>query len=235
MKNVNFGLILLGVGAVLCLLFIPNQLLQGAAVATIVFTGLFAALLKHLQDEAGLQREILKAEQQQRFLVGASSHMATTAFNKHVEFCEAYVKEVHLTLGTLFQQGATPDALNHDAALAKIRRDYIVWLTPAIEAKLDVFQDALREVGIAAGYVQSMSGGPIAAEDGPYHMQQIHKMHKREREVIGLDTWNGETLTKEAAVSTVITRLRDILETTALTELRSSIVRKAMEKVEQAT
>lgn len=231
MKKANIGLILLGAAGV-GVLFIPNDFIKGAGVVTIVGTALVAALLKHLQDEAAFQRDILKAEQQQRFLIGASSHMATAAFDKHVEFCEAYVKEVHRTLGTLFEKGATEDALRHVASLAEIRRHYVLWLTPAIESKLDVFECALGDLGGAAGYVAAMGGRPIDPKDGEYHMQQIHKMHRRLREVMGMESFQGETLSKDAAASTAIGVLREILDTSALTELRSSIVKKAQEEVD---
>uniref|UniRef100_UPI00356A2641 hypothetical protein n=1 Tax=Pontibacterium sp. TaxID=2036026 RepID=UPI00356A2641 len=48
--------------------------------------GLFAALFQLLRDNAAHERAVELQSSQQLFNLGATSHMANTVFDKHVEF-----------------------------------------------------------------------------------------------------------------------------------------------------
>ncbi len=86
--------------------------LIGSAIAAPAAVG----LTKFLSDrsierqKARQSRELL--ETQNVFSVGATSHMATVAFDKHVGFCEEYLEEVYKALSTLIQHGATEEPLD---------------------------------------------------------------------------------------------------------------------------
>ena len=54
--------------------------------------------------------EIEMEEAKNRFTVGAASHMANVAFDKHVQFCEAYSGEMFSALTTLFARGPHAEA-----------------------------------------------------------------------------------------------------------------------------
>src|SRR5437762_1785859 len=93
---------------VLLLVFLGSALITAAVPAYSVFQAisavpalgaLFAALFQVFRDQAAFERQLLLQQQQQAFNLGAASHMASKAFDKHSEFCEKYMAEVHLTVG----------------------------------------------------------------------------------------------------------------------------------------
>jgi hypothetical protein len=80
-----------------------------------IASGLLVWLIKALVGQS-LSRDIetFKAELQKvhadqleeaknRFTVGATSHMANVAFDKHVQFCEEYVEQVFKVMENLFR------------------------------------------------------------------------------------------------------------------------------------
>ena len=78
---------------------------------------LVATLVQILRDQAAYERAMLVLVAQNRFSLGASSHMANVAFDKHVQFSEEYAEEVYKALGTLFRKGPTPEVLQHTGTL----------------------------------------------------------------------------------------------------------------------
>lgn len=151
--------------------------------------------------------------------MGAMSHMANRAFDKHVEFCEAYLAEAQETIGTLFAEGATPRALEHSYSLYRVQQKYRMWLTPKIEAELEKFERAIRTIGANARLVRESPGEARQAD--------IQEMHKVFAEVMGFKDWRGEQLSRESSQAMLISRLRNILGTEELTEMRMKIAAKA--------
>lgn len=186
---------------------------------------LVGALWQVLRDQAAHERQLLLQDSQNRFSIGATSHMAAVAFDKHVQFCEEYVAEVHKTLHTLFREGPTEQVFPHTAALYTIQQKYSVWLTQKIEFNLEQFEGALRKIGANDIYLKTAGG----AED---RQQRIAEMYKTFADVMGKERmgakWKGEKLSEELAVSMVIRRLRAILGTEELTQMRSAFVTKAL-------
>ena len=128
--------------------------------------------------------------------------MANVAFDKHVQFSEEYVQEVHKALVTLFKEGPTAEVLQHTKALYMLQQKYAVWLTAKLEKDLELFESALRRLGANAHYV---SAAP-AADD---FQQRLSAMYKTFADVMGAEfmgsnEWNGEGLTEELAISMVI-------------------------------
>src|SRR5260370_26917350 len=107
---------------------------------------LFGALFLLSRDSIAYDRSVRLGEAKNRFTVGATSHMANVAFDKHVQFCEEYTAEVNRTLTFLFRRGPHGDVLQHANALADIRTNWTVWLTPEIETQLIRFEGALRTI-----------------------------------------------------------------------------------------
>lgn len=182
---------------------------------------LVAALVQILRDQAAHERTMLVLAEQNRFSLGASSHMANVAFDKHVEFSEEYAKEVHKALITLFREGPTPEVLQHTGALYTLQQKYAVWLTPKLEMDLETFESALRRIGADAGYVRDTP----SAKD---RQQRLDAIYRTFAEVMGFEEWEGEQLTDNLAVSMMIRRLRTILGTEELTEMRSAIISNAI-------
>ena len=182
---------------------------------------LVAALVQILRDQAAHERAMLILAEQNRFSLGASSHMASVAFDKHVQFSEEYAEEVHKALTTLFREGPTPEVLQHTGALYRLQQKYAVWLTSELEKDLETFESALRRIGANAGYVYGTSSGE-------HRQQKLDAMYQTFAQVMGFEEWQGQPLTDELAVSMLIRRLRAILGTEELTEMRSAIVAKAI-------
>ena len=182
---------------------------------------LVAALVQILRDQATHERAMLIVAEQNRFSLGASSHMANVAFDKHVQFSEEYAEEVHKALTTLFRNGPTPEVLQHTGTLYVLQQKYAVWLTSKLEKDLEVFESALRRIGADAGYVYNTT-------DADDRQQKLNAMYKTFAEVMGFEEWRGEKLTDDLAISMMIRRLRNILGTEELTEIRSAIVSKAI-------
>lgn len=195
-----------------------------------VVGSLVAALFRILRDQAVYDRQILLLDAQNRFSLGATSHMASVAFDKHVQFCEEYVAEVQKTLGTLFRAGPSENVLKHTGSLYSLQQKYALWLTPKIEDELELFESALRRIGANAHYIRMTP----KAED---HSQRIAEMYKTFADVMGSKLmgaeWHGEKLTEELAISMVIRRLRGILGIEELTAIRAALVDQAQNATRQ--
>jgi hypothetical protein len=94
---------------------------------------IWAALVELLRDRAAHDRAAALQTTQNSLAVGAASHMASVAFEKHAAFCEEYVADIHQALATLFREGPTSEALRHSSSLYRIRQRWAVWLTPSVE------------------------------------------------------------------------------------------------------
>lgn len=199
--------------------FYFNQGFAKVLAAIPIVSALMGVTIQILRDQASFERAQFLADTQNSFIMGATSHMANVAFDKHVAFCEEYVVEVRETLATLFREGPTPSALNHAGNLAGIQQKHRVWLTPTIETELEKFEAALRLIGANA---QLLRDAP-----GEARQSEIEEMYKTFAEVMGFAEWRGKQLTKERAQSMLITRIRSILGIEELTSMRMNIVHRS--------
>jgi hypothetical protein len=207
--------------------FLPSSEVIQTYAALPIVGSLVAALLQIVRDQADHSRQLLIQDSQNRFLLGATSHMADVAFDKHVQFCEEYLTEAHSAVHTLFREGPSPEVLKHSPKLYSLQQKYMLWLTPKIEADLEIFEAALRKIGATAGYLQNA----IAAQD---RQEKIDTMYKTFADVLGArwmgSEWEGKKLTEELAISTVIRNLRNIHGTEELTAIRTALMVKAGSK-----
>jgi cadmium resistance protein CadD (predicted permease) len=97
---------------------------------------LFGALFQLSRDNIAFERSLLIEETKNRFAVGAMSHMANVAFDKHVLFCEEYTTAAYGAMATLFRRGPHEDALVEASTLSDIRLKWTVWLAPDVIASL---------------------------------------------------------------------------------------------------
>jgi hypothetical protein len=152
------------------------------------------------------------------------SHMANVAFDKYVQFCEEYAEGFHKALDTLVAHGPTEKVLSDAAALYKLRRKWRVWITTDTDEKLEQFEQALRDIGASAGYVQATLGDPNA-QGREIH---INRMHTRLAQVMGYKEWAGKEVGDELAHYTLDALLRRILGTEQFDELRTAVISRAM-------
>lgn len=203
-----------------------GELLQTLA-AIPLFASLTAVAVEILRDQAKRQHEAELANTQHRFALAAGSHMASTAFDKHVAFCEEYIAEVLTALRTLFCEGPTKEALQHSDRLHEIKQKYVLWITRDLEARLEPFEKALRRIGVADFVGQQFPGS-----EG--HIKRTNEMYWHFAEVLGTENmgskeWEGQPISDTAAVSRVISHLRDVLGIEELTTLRNRIIQQALE------
>lgn len=137
------GLCIVFVLSFLASLALPiDKIFKGIAATPGVFA-LLGVLYQIFRDRASFEKQMELQRKQHFFNLGVTSHMANVAFDKHVEFCEKYISEVHSTTRTLFSEGPTEDAGEHAKKLYEIRVRYSAWLSADVVKPLDEFEKAL--------------------------------------------------------------------------------------------
>jgi hypothetical protein len=181
---------------------------------------LCGALFQLSRDAVAFERSLRLEEAKNRFTVGATSHMANAAFDKHILFCEEYTREIYTTLEFLFRRGPHQDVLERANALADIRIKWALWLTPEVETKLVRFEGALRTIGAQAGLLADLQADENRVEP-------IRQAYGTFAAVMGWDNWRGEPVTKDLAAEKIVDGLRKILGIAELTRLRSELIERA--------
>ncbi len=179
--SVYLVLLLIFLGSALITTTVPAYGLLQAISAVPALGALFAALFQVFRDQAAFERQLVLQQQQLAFSLGAASHMASKAFDKHSEFCEKYMEEVHLTVQTLFREGPTQKALAHASNLVQLKSRYSTWLTKAILEGLVPFEAALRKIGASSYLVEALCAGLISTDTsiGGIHLDGEHDQESK--------------------------------------------------------
>jgi hypothetical protein len=222
--SVYIVLLLVFMGSAIITLALPAYGILQAISAVPALGALFAALFQVFRDQAAFERQLLLQQQQQAFSLGAASHMASKAFDKHSEFCEKYMAEVYLTVGTLFREGPTQKALEHASNLVNLKSQYSTWLTKGILDGLVPFEAALRKIGASSYLVEALRG-----TNDPERPMAIKEMYEVFKEVMVL----GESRPPvgdqaDVTIEAVEKRLRAILGVEQLTEIRQRLIMQAL-------
>lgn len=106
--------IVFALSVVITLLLPVEEVFKGITALPAVGT-MIGAVYQIFRDQASFERNKKLQHQQQIFNLATTSHMANMVFDKHVEFCEKYMMEVHETVRTLFREGPTKEASTHVA------------------------------------------------------------------------------------------------------------------------
>jgi hypothetical protein len=178
---------------------------------------LVGALYQLVRDEARHLKHLSLQHDQQRFALGATSHMANVAFDKHVAFCEEYVHELNETVKTLYAEGPSPKALEHARRLSAVRLKHVVWLTPDIESALDKFDIALTKIG-ALAHAERQHG------ERPISRKLVDEMYGVFADVLGLENATDKQLDPEVEIKAIIQRARDYLGVSELIGLRKRLL-----------
>ncbi len=181
--------------------------------------GLLTALFQVARDDAAHKRSIDFQNKQQLFNLGATSHMANTVFDKHVEFSEKYLSEVHKLVASLTSEGPTKSALAHANNLNNLRIDYTAWITPEIEDKLLPFENAVRTIGAKASYVEAIRGQEDSSES---RSKAIGEMFDTFSTIMGLES--RESKDAETTIKEVMNRVREILNIVELVSIRDFLI-----------
>jgi hypothetical protein len=124
--------------------------LSGSAISGSLAAGIMNWLIEGRKVKGSRELQ----ETQNAFSVGATSHMATVAFDKHIGFCEEYVQELTKVLYPLSQDGRTGKPLDA-RKLSRIRRRWALWLTRDIDNELGRFERAIPQIGGPAPVVDA--------------------------------------------------------------------------------
>lgn len=195
---------------------------------------LVGALIQISRDAAEFDRKKHLQLDQQIFALGASSHMSTIAFDKHVQFCESYMTEVHETIGTLFREGPTEKAMEYAQRLFALKRNYAAWIPKSVALKLDPFENALHKIGVQSHLVRALSGD---GDKGEARSKAIDESYALFMNVLGMGKLKetDPEQKQELAIENVKEEVRSILGINELFEIRSFIIRRSVEFTRSGT
>jgi hypothetical protein len=183
---------------------------------------LIGVVYQFIRDESAHRRAKELVRLQHIFEIGAASHMANTIFNKHVEFCEKYISEVHETVNTMYRRGPTTETLTHANTLYRLRQEYAAWLTEEINEDLSPFEDLLRKMGASKGFIDDTQGD--AAYQGT-RSKEIKQLHKDFKNLLGIE--NGQAEGTRIDVEGTKKKIRLILGIEEMLEVRKYLVNEA--------
>ncbi len=206
---------------------LPTTELMKGIVATPGILGMLWILYQLIRDEAAFERNKKIQNMQQTFGLGASSHMANKVFDKHVEFCEKYLAEVHRVANQLFREGPTEEAVSLGNGFYTLKLEYAAWINDEISDLLFPFEQALRELGAKKGFINSTMNIEAYAEARQKKIPQVHEEYSKI-----LNLGNSDTPDPLVAIESVIIKARSILDLDELIWLRKEIIKQAKAKFE---
>lgn len=180
---------------------------------------LLTALWFLVQERVKQQHQIELSERQNAFALSATSHMAKVAFDKHVEFAEAYKDAVQETLVVFTREGPTKQALDLAGKMYDIRRKFVLWETQAVTKCLDKFEHSIRRIGAVEHHLDSIGAGELRT-------QLVEEVHRIFADVVGIREVPNDP-TPEIATAFVIEQLRLLLGIEQLTQLRRHYIEVA--------
>ena len=209
-------------------LWLPlDDLFKGIA-STPAIGALFAVLYQLLRDHVLYEKEKELLWKQQFFSLGITSHMAEVAFDKHVEFCEKYIAEVHNTILTFIREGPTEKGQEHGRNLIGIRIEYDTWITEDITNSLKHFEDAVFRIGTQTHLAKQTSSSAVG-------QTAYEKADALWDDVLGNLLDKSKKSDENIAVESVKKKIRDILGIEKLTQLRGVLISKAIESMGKNT
>lgn len=206
--------------------FLPISEIVSGMLAVPGVAALIGVLFQIGRDAAAFEKQKFLQADQQVFAIGASSHMSTVAFDKHVEFCESYMAEVDETIGILFREGPTAEATSCAGRLFSLRRKYAAWIPRSIALDLDPFEEAIMKIGSKTHLIDALRG-----EEREARSKAIDESYDTFTNVLGLEkmTEDSPDHREEIAVENVKEKVRGILGINELLEIRSFIIRRSVE------
>jgi hypothetical protein len=161
-----------------------------------------------------------------QFVIGATSHMANAVFDKHVEFCEAYVLEMQVALACLVLRGLKAEPGKNADQLRDIRLKARVWLPQSISDRLVFYEQALR--WIATHNRQQKDYGELPGwRERPQYQKEVDRIFDLYTEIIDEGQKPEEALRPSVGTSVVIEEIKKVLGIEELTRLRGELIRRA--------
>lgn len=219
---------LIFVASVLVSLYLPTTEILHDISSIPAVVALIGGIFQIFKDQAAFEKKLIIQQNQNKFTLGAASHMANIAFDKHVAFCEEYITEMHKIVSELFTEGPSPKALKHAYNLYEIQQKYTTWLTPAITESINKFEQALREIGADSDFIRNTIG-----TDDPERGPAIKRMYKVFKDVLEIRKSEDIEINKDVAVNSIINRLRAVLGIEELTILRQNLIASSVKTLKK--
>jgi hypothetical protein len=187
-----------------------------------VIGALSGMIVQIFRDQAAHERNILMQQKQQDYSLAVTSHMANVIFDKHVEFCEAYINALTNALFRLWASGPSRIALDVANDLKKVRQDRPTWIPKEIETKLIKFENGIAQIGIAHFAMDDLPPG----EERSRYIRQGSNMFKI---ITGVKDEDSKEL-KDIAASRVKKYLQGVLGIEELFNLRKKAISEAISR-----
>lgn len=202
--------------------WLPTEFLQNLSGVPMV-GALAAALFQLIRDQLKYEDDVRLQSNQQHFDVGITSHMANIAFDRHVEFCEEYIKALQDGMTEMWGNGPSPQCLTFQNQLANIRLSYRTWIVFDDESPVMKFEQALRNVGGIAVLHKEM-------ESGEGRTKKINEMYDIFGQITEMPRQASDTT---IAAGRIIDYLQDSLGAKELGQLRSVLIKDAIRNLKQ--
>jgi hypothetical protein len=199
---------------------LPGEKIINNIAATPAIGALIVAIYTILRDHSAHIKQLEIQQKQQNFSIGISSHMAQKAFDRHLEFCEKYIAEVHKTSRTLLQEGPTEKATIHGNNLFDLRIEYSTWVTDDISNELIEFEGELYKLSAKVG-LSEKTKDPVLAGKANTEAETIWEG------LLGALLDKDKPENPNIAIESIINKIRKIIDVKDLVDLRSISIKNA--------
>jgi len=223
-KTIRIFLICLAALIVGIFLAFVSQMAVQAIGVVMSSSAIFGGMFTLIRDEMQRYHKQLMQEQNQAFSLGAMSHMANITFDKHVEFCEEYVKEFKEVMHDLSKSGVSKECYEYAGRLYKIRESHILWISDQVNNRLVYLERCLRKIGVGAEQLER----DTRLEERIKMVDIIHEIYCEICEIEGNNEKSEQDKESQIAESKILNNLRKLLEVEDMTEIRKSLISRAV-------
>jgi hypothetical protein len=204
--------------------FSATELLQKLSMVP-GFFALIDVLYMIFKDYLSFERQKELQDRNNAFSLSIASHMSNTTFDKHVQFCEAYIAAMKEGLEKLFNAGPTKEATDLANKLSEVRKEYCAWLSDDIEKEILPLELALRKVGNGIQISTVLSPG----KDKSAFLEMAYKEFMV---IFSIDSAVSDTDKAKAAIN-IQACLRGLLGINDITALRKRSLQVAVKSLQQ--
>jgi hypothetical protein len=181
-------------------------------------------LYQIFRDNLALERELIRQNQNNDFILSMTSHMANEAFNRHVEFVKEYLPAAENGVEQLFRAMPSEEEIQKVARklaadLFEVRKRFSVWVTKDIRVRVEPFEKALCKLDALGGRISSCDSG----EERGTLVQMFFETLGR----VGIAQENQKGAVVEECVVQLKEKLQAVLGISELTKLREIYMKKA--------
>lgn len=194
-------------------LFLPTTEMLKGIYGLPAVGSLFTALWTIYRDDVAHRRQLEIENQKKFFNLSVTSHMAEVAFDRHVSFCEEYVKRI--LQSPISSKDKTSMYESFSEELKQIRNAHALWISPKINDELSACEEVWRKFGVASRIAQETYGELRDTYNG------------KARELLEVIHGQGEYPVNLTLIEKQIKIIQDILGINELTKFRADLVHQA--------